>query len=126
MQGSPERDDEAGVFVGTNPNPCVTCAPGVGVAKIKGGTVLVGNGVAVGSSVGGRGVAVGIAACVSATIVIAAPMAVPWTSAGDIVGVPGVPQAVRTSAAIAKIIQVYFINQFFSKFEYYFMVTLSL
>ena len=37
--------------------------------------MLVGNGVSVGVLVGGTGVAVGIAACVSETIVIAAAMA---------------------------------------------------
>jgi len=44
---------------------------------LNGGTVFVGNGVAVGASVGGIDVAVGIAACVSATMVMAAAMAVP-------------------------------------------------
>jgi hypothetical protein len=72
--------------------------------------VFVGNGVTLAVAVGGMGVAVGIAACVSATMVMAAAIAVPWTSAGDMVGSAAGPQAVNTSAAIAKRIQTYFIN----------------
>lgn len=56
--------------------------------------VLVGGGVCVGGSVGGKGVAVGMAACVSATMVKAAATAVFCTSAGLIVGSGAAPQAV--------------------------------
>jgi hypothetical protein len=112
LQGSFDPPEAGtGVLVG---NTLTACA-GVEVSRLSGGTVLVGNGVLVGASVGGMGVAVGIAACVSATIVIAAAMAVPWTSSGDIVGSGVGPQALNTSAAIANIIQTRFINCLFSK-----------
>lgn len=67
--------------------------------------VLVANGVCVGVSVGGNGVAVGMAACVSATIVKAAATAVNCTSAALIVGAGGAPQAVLTIAAITMIME---------------------
>jgi hypothetical protein len=75
VQGSFDPDADAGtvVLVGNTLTPCAR----VGVSRLRGGTVFVGKGVAVGGSVGGMGVAVGIAACVSATIVIAAAIAVP-------------------------------------------------
>jgi hypothetical protein len=57
-----------------------------------------------------------MAAWVSATMVIAAAMAVPWTSAGDMVGSAAGPQALTMSAAIAKTIQAYFINWFSPNF----------
>ena len=53
---------------------------------MKGWSVKVGNGVGLGVSVGGSGVAVGIAIWVMATIVSAAEIAVPSTSAGAMVG----------------------------------------
>ena len=55
--------------------------------------VFVGNSVGLAVSVGGNGVAVGIAACVSATIVNAAATAVNCTSAALIVGAAGAPHA---------------------------------
>lgn len=67
--------------------------------------VLVGGGVTVGVSEGGNGVAVGMAACVSATIVKAAATAVNCTSAALIVGAGGAPQAVLTIAAITMIME---------------------
>jgi len=66
----------------------------VGRAK----AVSVGRGVSVGISVGGRGVTVGTAAMVSATMVIAAACAVLCTSTGFIVGAAGAPQALRMRA----------------------------
>jgi hypothetical protein len=61
--------------------------------------VKVGKGVGLGISVGGWGVAVGIAIWVAATMVQAAETAVPCTSAGDGVGVPCGPQAVINNAS---------------------------
>ena len=61
--------------------------------------VKVGNGVGLGVSVGGIGVAVGIANCVMATIVHEDETAVPSTSAGANVGVPCGPQAVKKIAS---------------------------
>lgn len=60
--------------------------------------VFVGGSVGLGVSVGGRGVEVGIAACVSATIVNAAATAVDCTSAGFIVGTGSAPHALISSA----------------------------
>lgn len=74
------------------------------VGITKGAVVFVGGGVGEGVSVGGMGVAVGMAACVSATIVMAAAIAVPCTSSALIVGSGSGPQAlirkVRTSVRI--------------------------
>ena len=89
----------------------------------NGMAVFVGNGVAVGASVGGIGVAVGIAACVSATMVIAAAMAVPCTSAALMVGSAGDPQAVNTSASIAIVIKLCFIELLFSREKFYYFVS---
>ena len=75
LQGSLDPDAGTEVFVGSVAGNALM-AP-VGDAKLKGATVFVGNGVAVEASVGGSGVAVGMAACVSATMVNAAAMAVP-------------------------------------------------
>jgi hypothetical protein len=61
--------------------------------------VKVGNEVGVGVDVGGSGVAVGMAACVWATIVHAAATAVPCTSAGFIVGVACGPHAVKSTTS---------------------------
>jgi len=55
--------------------------------------VFVGGSVGLAVSVGGNGVAVGIAACVSATMVNAAATAVNCTSAALIVGAAGAPHA---------------------------------
>jgi hypothetical protein len=76
--------------------------------------VFVGKGVCVGVSVGGNGVAVGIAACVWATIVNAAATAVDWTSATLIVGVASGPHAASRSAArrIEIVLVVCFISWF--------------
>lgn len=59
----------------------------------SGNGVFVDRGVCVGASVGGKGVAVGIAAWVWATIVNAAAMAVFWTSTGLTVGTGSAPHA---------------------------------
>src|SRR5690349_2378064 len=59
----------------------------------RGNGVNVGSGVALGVSVGGNGVAVGIACWVAATMVQAAATDVFCTSAGAMVGVPCDPQA---------------------------------
>lgn len=67
--------------------------------------VSVGKGVCVGVSVGGNGVAVGIAAWVSATIVNAAATAVNCTSAALIVGAGSAPHAVMTIADITMIME---------------------
>jgi hypothetical protein len=87
--------------------------------KFRGGTVFVGKEVAVGIAVGGMDVAVGMAAWVSATMVIAAAIAVPCTSAGDIVGSGSGPHAVNTSAAIAIRVQANFINRFSPKLKFF-------
>ena len=58
-----------------------------------------GNGLAV--SVGGKGVEVGTAACVSATMVNAAATAVNCTSAGSIVGTASAPQALMITVNAA-------------------------
>jgi len=69
------------------------------VAEVgKGRGVLVGKGVWVGGSVGGAGVAVGMAACVSATMVNAAATAVFCTSTACMVGAAGVPHALLSKA----------------------------
>lgn len=64
----------------------------------RGSGVLVGNGVCVGGSVGGKGVEVGMAAWVCATMVKAAATAVFCTSAACIVGAAGVPHALMSRA----------------------------
>lgn len=64
--------------------------------------VSVGGGVSVGVSVGGTGVAVGIAAWVCATMVKAAAIAVFCTSTGLTVGTAGAPQAVMSVARVAR------------------------
>ena len=79
LQGSPLLDDDCcvgmRVSVGNE-------ASGVG----DGMGVSVGNGVGLDVSVGGKGVLVGIAACVWATMVNAAAMAVAWISSALIAG----------------------------------------
>jgi hypothetical protein len=60
--------------------------------------VLVGRGVKVGVSVGGTGVAVGMASWVWATMVKAAASAVDCTSAALIVGTGSAPQALLSVA----------------------------
>lgn len=74
--------------------PAVLAATGVKVAWVgKDIGVFVGGNVGLAVSVGGKGVAVGTAACVSATMVNAAATAVNCTSAGSIVGTASAPQA---------------------------------
>jgi hypothetical protein len=65
--------------------------------------VKVGKAVGLGVLVGGSGVFVGMAACVSATIVQAAATAVFWTSAGLAVGVACGPHAVRSIVSARRI-----------------------
>ena len=76
LQGSPDAC-WVGAMVGD-----ASAASGVG----DGMGVSVGNGVGLAVSVGGRGVLVGIAACVSATIVNAAAIAVDWMSSALMAG----------------------------------------
>jgi hypothetical protein len=68
--------------------------------------VLVGGGVLVGASVGGRGVAVGTAAWVCATMVNAAATAVFWTSTGFTVGAAGAPHALMSIVKAAANVMV--------------------
>ena len=67
--------------------------------------VFVDGGVSVGGSVGGNGVAVGIAACVCATTVSAAAIAVLYTSVGLTVGTAGVAPHALTKTAIVRMIE---------------------
>jgi hypothetical protein len=76
-----------------------------------GSGVSVGNGVRVGASVGGNGVAVGIDACVSATIVKAAATAVFCTSCGSVVGVAFEPHELTSRLKTAIMIQAFFFIQ---------------
>src|SRR5690349_19733836 len=81
-----------------------TDAPAVAMVGSSGGTagaVSVGRGMLVGISVGGKGVAEGIASCVCATMVNAAASAVCCTSAGFTVGTAGAPHALIRIASIA-------------------------
>jgi hypothetical protein len=83
-----------------------------------GSAVKVGRGVGLGVSVGGRGVLVGTAAWVSATIVNAAEIAVPCTSSGASVGAAGSPpQAARSTASNARVginfLIIYFLSIFY-------------
>lgn len=86
-----------------SPPGVLTTAAVVGVVSVasnvgNGKGVLVARGVCVGASVGGRGVAVGIASWVCATIVYAAAMAVFWTSTGLTVGTGSAPHALMIIA----------------------------
>jgi len=76
LQGSPDAC-WVGARVG-DASAASTVGDGMGVS--------VGNGVGLDVSVGGKGVLVGMAACVSATIVNAAAMAVAWISSALIAG----------------------------------------
>jgi hypothetical protein len=91
---------------------------GSNVGMINGSAVKVGKGVGLGVSVGGRGVAVGIAAWVMATTVHAAATAVLLTSAGAMVGVPCGPQAVNRTVNASKMGNIFF--NIFSPFIYLF------
>jgi len=94
----PFGDHERTLFAHGSP-PALLTGAGVKVACTvpcnvgRGTEVFVGNSVGLAVSVGGNGVAVGIAACVSATIVNAAATAVNCTSAALIVGAAGAPHA---------------------------------
>src|SRR5512138_3824514 len=79
-------DEEAAVGDAKAPSPVSTAG------------VMLGSGVALGSGVGGTAVFVGIAACVAATIVLAAATAEACTCSASMVGAAGAPQAVRTRA----------------------------
>jgi hypothetical protein len=69
------------------------------VAEVgRGSDVLVGKGVCVGGSVGGNGVAVGMAAWVCATMVNAPATAVFCTSTACMVGAAGAPHALMSRA----------------------------
>ena len=73
----------------------------------KASGVSVGNGVSVGVSVGGRGVLVGIAAWVCATIVNAAATAVFCTSTAFMVGGGGsAPQALMSTEAATRTVTI--------------------
>jgi hypothetical protein len=85
----------------------------------------VGNGVGVSVSVGGSGVAVGMANWVIATIVHADDTAVPSTSTADMVGVPCGPQAVNSTASASKtgkILFNIFISIFYTLFKRVFIL----
>jgi hypothetical protein len=71
--------------------------------------VKVGKGVGLGIFVGGKGVIVGMAIWVAATIVHADDTAVPSTSAGDMVGVPCAPHAVNSTESASKIGNIFLI-----------------
>jgi hypothetical protein len=80
------------------------------VGITSGATVFVGTtGVGEGISVGGMGVAVGMAACVSATIVHAAATAVPCTSSALMVGSGLGPQALTRKTPARIMIKRFFI-----------------
>ena len=86
-----------------------------------GGGVIVDVGVGSGVSVGGMGVFVGMAACVSATIVNAAETAVDCISAGLMVGSAGVaPHALTTIArtVMVEIIKIRFMVSILSPFPF--------
>ena len=78
-----------------------------------GSRVSVGNGVRVGAIVGGNGVAVGMAACVCATMVNAAATAVFCTSRGSIVGVAAEPHELISRLRIAIMMVFFFIRIYF-------------
>jgi len=78
----------------------VGCCVGATSSVGDGIRVSVGSGVGLGVSVGGMGVAVGMAACVSAPLVDATTIAVFCMSTGLIVGVASAPQALITIAKI--------------------------
>jgi hypothetical protein len=89
--------------------PLLTAAPVAvrvtsSVGRARG--VSVAARVAVGVSVGGRGVAVGMAACVCATMVNAAATAVFCTSTGLTVGTAGAPQALMIIASRRAVVRV--------------------
>lgn len=82
--------------------------------------VSVGNGVGLSVSVGGRGVFVGIAACVSATMVNAADTAVDWISSALIAGSAGCPLQALISAmttAVIVMIEKCFMPMYVSKYS---------
>ena len=89
MHSSVEDVGAAAARVGADPIGSVGSATSVGL----------GSAVGLGSGVGGMGVGVGTAACVSATIVLAAATAEAWICAGSAVGAAGA-QAAVTSRAI--------------------------
>ena len=92
----------------------------------RGGIVLVIAGVFVNVAVGGTGVAVGMAACVSATMVKAAAAIVFWMSTGLTVGegVSAVPHALTVSAIISTSVRIE--NHFMWISPYHFSVFRSL
>jgi len=105
VAGLPLGDQESTlVRHGSFPVAAVLAATGVKVAAVaevgKVSGVFVGKGVCVGVSVGGNGVAVGMAAWVSATSVKAPATAVFCTSAALIVGGASDPQALISVATI--------------------------
>ena len=73
----------------------------------EGSGVSVGNAVGLGVSVGGTGVAVGMACCVWATMVKAAASAVCWMSNGLTVGVVWVAQALASRLNTTPIINAF-------------------
>ncbi len=82
----------------------------------KGMGVGEGSRVGLGTSVDGIGVAVGIAAIVIATMVLAAAIAEAWIRAGSMVGVACGPQALSKRASVAttnRIRFIFFLHFFF-------------
>lgn len=89
----------------------------VGMDEVGRGSRVGGGGrVGTGVSVGGMGVAVGMAACVSATMVEAAAKAVDCTSAGFMVGVACGPQAANSTVTSIEMVISFFIALFLSIF----------
>jgi len=85
-------------IVGTTPRSAVGDSRKLNVGSAS--RVGLGSSVGLGRGVGGRGVSVGLAACVKATIVFAAAMAEAWIMAGSCVGVAAAPQALSSKASI--------------------------
>jgi hypothetical protein len=105
------------VEVGWAATGCVETPSGwVGITR--GAIVFVGNGVGEAVSVGGTGVAVGMAACVSATIVHAAATAVPCTSSARIVGTGSGPHALISRTLASIVISSFFHCQLISPGRY--------
>ena len=105
--------EDSAILIGPLQSPVLADVVAVGrktgrVAINNGSGVKVGSGVGLAASVGGGSVAVGFAISVAATIVHAAATAVFCTSAGLIVGVAGVPQAVRKTTTINRIGKIRF------------------
>jgi hypothetical protein len=101
LHGSLDEVGAAAATVGTAPTGSVGSDKSVGL----------GSGDGLGSGVGGTSVAVGIAACVSATIVLAAATAEAWICAGSAVGTAGAQAALMATISAARTSIVFLISQ---------------